>query len=258
MPETFELLMSCMHQTDFSLAQKPDLQGVNVLLVNQCETQTQQMLQCGNARMLKTPTRGLSVSRNLAIENAQGDICLFSDDDECFVDHLAEKILEQYRLYPDADILIFKMIDRPARLGLKEKQLKGLDFLKVGSWQISFRRKSVLESGVRFDPKLGAGSGNGVNEENKFLKDCMKAGLKAIYVPVEIASAVRTTSTWFRSFDAQYFYNRGRTTRYLLGLPTAIFYAFYFLAAKRNKYKKDISLGQAFVSIFRGLFARRL
>lgn len=258
MGETFEVLMSCMHQTDFHLAKALDGQGVSVLLVNQCDTDAQQMTRLGNLRMLNTPTRGLSVSRNLAIENAQADVCLISDDDEWFVDNLQETILEQYRLHPEADILIFKMIDRPARLGLKEKRLKGLDFLKVGSWQISFRRQSVLDCGARFDPKLGAGSGNGVNEENKFLKDCMKAGLTAVYVPVEIASAVRTSSTWFRSFDATYFYNRGRTTRYLLGMPLAIPYAFYFLFAKRNKYKNDISPGKALAAILKGIFAQKI
>ena len=247
-----------MHQKDFELQNLPGLQDVQVLLVNQCDVEKPELLCSGKARMLNTPSRGLSNSRNLAIENAQADVCLFSDDDESFVENLEGKILEQYEKHPDADIIIFKMIDRPARLGLEEKTLKGLDYLKVGSWQISFRRKAVLEKGIRFDPKLGAGSGNGAGEENKFMKECMAAGLKAVFVPVEIGSAVRKDSTWFKGFDQKYFYNRGRSTRYLLGLPLASLYALYFLYAKRHKYGKDISTGKAFIAIFKGLFAPKL
>lgn len=59
----------------------------------------------------------------------------------------------------------------------------------------------MLNSGVFFDEHLGAGTGNGGEEELKFLLDCQNAGLKIYYVPTEIASVAQTESTWFHGFD---------------------------------------------------------
>ena len=247
-----EVLLSCMHEKDFSLIKQSNLQEVNVLMVNQCDAGKEEMIVNGEKhRMLRTHTRGLSVSRNLAIAKSEADICVFADNDEVFVDNLVMKVKQAYEQIVDADIIIFRIFNFHRRLGKVTKRLKKLDLLHVCSLQITFRVSSI-KNNICFDKNLGAGTGNGALEENKFLLDCYKAGLKIYYVPVDIATLRDGESTWFRGFDEEFFFNRGKTTRYIFGAPFALLYGAYYLVRKIPEYKKDVSLWRATKSFIKG------
>jgi hypothetical protein len=105
---------------------------------------------------------------------------------------------------------------------------------------------------------LGAGTGNGAEEELKFLTDCEKAGLRIYYVPEEIASVAQTESTWFAGFDERFFYNRGATTRYILGFALASAYAVYYVARKKSMYESQITPGKALRATFRGILENKI
>lgn len=252
-----EVLLSCMNQEDFSIINRSNLQKVNTVVVNQCDTDREEVLTEGIHRMVKTPTRGLSVSRNIAIEHATADVCLLADDDERFDLNLEEIITKTYSSYPEADVIIFKITNKVKKLGNKARRLKKLDLLRVCSVQISFRLSSV-KGVVSFDPKLGAGSGNGTSEENKFLLDCYKKKLKIQYVPVEIASLLDAESTWYRGHNEEFFFNRGKTTRYIMGVFLATLYALYYLPVKYHEYKGQISVWKAAKCMRKGLFTKNI
>lgn len=251
---TLEVLMSCMNQQDTNLAHKACLTG-NVVIINQCdhvayiETATQN----GIIKMYSVKERGLTKSRNMAIETAQADVCLLCDDDEIFVPGYETAILAAYEETPQADVIIFKMINRPPSFADRTMQLRFPQTMKVSSWQISFRREKLLASGVRFDELLGAGTGNGAEEELKFLLDCERAGLTIYYVPTEIAAVAQEASTWFAGFNETFFENRGATTRYILGPMLATLYAVYYVIRKRSLYRKSITPMHALASTFRGI-----
>lgn len=249
-----EVLMSCMHRQDDKLVYTSRLTG-DVVVVNQCDREGYDEYETprGRVRMFSTTQRGLTKSRNFAISKSQADICLLCDDDELFVPDYAEKITAAYEQLPQADVIIFKMVDRPTAFGDAARPLRWVDCMKVSSWQISFRREKLLSSGVKFDEFLGAGTGNGAEEELKFLLDCRKAGLAIWYVPVEIASVAQTASTWFGGFNEEFFENRGATTRYILGVPLAVLYAVYYVITKRGLYRETISPAKALQAIFRGI-----
>lgn len=223
----------------------------NVLMVNQCHREAD--VTQGPVRMLSTTQRGLTRSRNMAIRNATADICLLCDDDEEFVDDYEQAILSVYAKLPQADVIIFKMKNRPASFDDRIQRLRFPKIMKVSSWQISFRRERLLRSGVFFDEHLGAGTGNGGEEELKFLLDCQRAGLNIYYVPVEIASVAQTESTWFHGFDEKFFENRGATTRYILGPALAGAYGIYYVLRKRGMYAGDIAPQDALKATFRGI-----
>ncbi len=249
-----EVLMSCMHQTDDILVRKSCLTG-NVVMVNQCQEELYQEFRTerGMLRMFSCTERGLTKSRNRAIKESNADICLLCDDDEIFLPDYEPDILQAYRNLPEADIIIFKMTNYPEKFKNKVMRLRFPQTMHVASWQISFRRQRLLESGVRFDELLGAGTGNGAEEELKFLLDSQKAGLKIYYVPTAIASVGQQTSTWFEGFTEQFFENRGATTRYILGRGPAYAYALYYVIRKRNMYCSAISPRKAFLAISRGI-----
>ena len=249
-----EILLSCMHQTDDSVVRNSGITG-NVLVINQCDREDDCSFptQNGTARILSTKDRGLTKSRNLAIETSDADICLLCDDDESFVADYEKRILHAYRTVPEADLIIFKMCNQPTPFRDQIRELRFPWIMSVSSWQISFRRDSLMHTGVRFDELLGAGTGNGAEEELKFLMDCRRAGLRIVYVPTTIASVWQTESTWFDGFTKQFFINRGATTRYILGFFTAFFYGIYYVIKNHAKYRDNMTMFQAMGALLRGM-----
>ncbi len=249
-----EVLISCMHQENAALVHASGIQ-CDAVVVNQCDLEAYLELENprGTVRMFSTTQRGLTRSRNMAVKNARGDVCLLCDDDEEFVPDFDQKILQWYEKLPQADVVIFKMLGREPSFPDKVMELKFPQTMKVSSWQISFRREKLLQSGVRFDELLGAGTGNGAEEELKFLLDCQRAGLRIWYVPLEIASVKQQASTWYDGFNEVFFENRGATTRYILGVPMALVYGVYYVVKKRPKYRENLTMGRAFRALLRGM-----
>lgn len=252
-----EVLVSCMHQENADIAARSRLTG-NVLIVNQCGREETQEFDGGRVKMLSTMQRGLTRSRNMAIGASDADVCLLCDDDETFLDGYEEAILNAYCDLPQADVIIFKMRDRAPSFDDRVQRLRFPKTMRVSSWQISFRRESLNKSGVRFDELLGAGTGNGAEEELKFLLDCQRKGLEIWYVPSEIASVSQEKSTWYDGFTETFFENRGATTRYILGFPLATAYALYYVARKRPLYQETITPGKAFKATMRGVCENRI
>ena len=262
-----EVLISCMNQHDMKIAETTGIQ-TDTLIINQCpqpeilseiksdqKTIGVQNQTHVNIRMLNTNSRGLSKSRNLAIQHAGGDVCLLCDDDEQLVPSYEKIILKAYEALPDADIICFRISNQPSRLKQETQRLTKWTAMRIASWQITFRRDSIIKSGIRFDEDMGAGTGNGGGEEVKFLRDCIKAGLKAYYVPKSIGTVAQTESTWFQGFDRDFFYKRGITNRYMLGLPVSMLYAAYYTLVKRDLYKEYVTPWQSFKYTVDGIIA---
>ena len=248
-----------MNQQDDRLIRSSGIRG-NAVVINQCGREDRRCYrtEAGTVRWLDSATRGLTVSRNLALETSDADICLLCDDDEVFVPDYESKICGAYERVADADVIIFKMVNRKPSFEDRIIRLRFPGTMKVSSWQISFRRQSLIRTGVRFDELLGAGTGNGAEEELKFLTDCQRAGLKIYYVPEKIASVAQTESTWFHGFNETFFYNRGATTRYILGAPLAVAYAAYYVLRKREMYSGHITPRAAWKAIIRGIRENRI
>ena len=246
--------MSCMGQTDTSLVEKSGISG-DVLIINQCDVEAvhQEDKEGQRIRMISTRERGLSRSRNMAIAHSEGDICLLCDDDEVLFRDYEQNILRYYQEIPDADIIAFDLENKQTRLKPEVSRVGRLGCLKLCSCQLTFRRKRILEKEVSFCPYMGSGSGNGCSEENKFLLDCIAAGLRVYYVPVKIARLETQSSEWFFGFDETFFYQRGGATRFMLGLLPSVAYGVYYLIAKRSLYQNTISMKNAAVALARGI-----
>lgn len=230
-----QVLISCMHQKDHSIITKTNIQ-TDVLIVNQCDSNNIEefsfLNKKGNickALFISTTERGLSNSRNLAIENSSGDICLICDDDEILEDDYEDKIIEAFNSYND-DIIAFKFGNPNRKYSNKTYQIGFFLTGKVGSVQIAFRHENIITKGIRFNPKMGSGTGNGAGEENKFLVDCIKCGLKIRYIPVLIGSlTIGNKSNWFSGYNEKYWINRGWQSRMIYGSIWGYIYLWYGL-----------------------------
>lgn len=201
-----EVLLSCMYQADTSLVETSKITS-QVLLINQCDQNTEFASQ--RIRMISTTERGLSNSRNMALKYAVGEICILCDNDEIFEDNYETVICKAFERLPDADIIAFSIENKITKLPDRIQKIGKWKSLRIDSRQIAFRRESILKSGVRFDPLMGAGSGNGAGEENLFLINCLKSGLTIYYVPETVAKLRESESTWFSGYNEMFFYQRG-------------------------------------------------
>ncbi len=168
-----EVLVSCMNENSLELVQHINI-TTDVLIIVQCNRNERQVKALSNQQVktIYTTDRGLSNSRNLAIQHASGDICLLCDDDERFYPDYDKTIISAFQTLTDADIILFDFDGFPCKLKKQIHCLSYFELLHAASIQISFRRESIVASGVTFDPFMEAGSGNGAQEENKFLMDC--------------------------------------------------------------------------------------
>ena len=145
-------------------------------------------------------------------------------------------ICKAFERLPDADIIAFSIENKITKLPDRIQKIGKWKSLRIDSRQIAFRRESILKSGVRFDPLMGAGSGNGAGEENLFLINCLKSGLTIYYVPETVAKLRESESTWFSGYNEMFFYQRGGATRYMLGFGMAFLYGIYYVFCKRALY----------------------
>lgn len=256
-----------MHQHDHSIIEKSNVQ-TDVVVVNQCDLDSISEFDFTNkygnkchAKFINTTERGLSRSRNLAIQNAWGDICLICDDDELLDDDYSKKILSSYDSHPDKHVIIFQIERKDKQTPKKYPQNEGAvglkQILQTSSVQITFRRNKILENHISFDVKLGSGTGNGAGEENKFLIDSKKAKLFIYYVPINIGTVLMGNSSWFKGYDAEYMRNRGWVSRRILGSCVGFAYIIFFVIRHRNLYSNNLSIASAFKNMFVGYLEKR-
>lgn len=239
-----QTLVSTMHQTDYSLLQEMNIQS-DVVVVNQCDMDNIKEFQINNLRIkwINSSERGLSRSRNMAIDNASEDIGLLSDDDLEYLDGYEELIIDQFNKYPEADIVTFQVEGIEA--SFKEyhpspRKLNYLTSMKVASVEIAFRFDSLKKAGIQFNKLFGAGSKYFMGEENIFLFNCLKNNLNITYVPVKIANLHVTESTWFKGYNKEYFISKGAA---FTGMSRALSLLFIiqFSIRKYNLYKGDLT-----------------
>lgn len=263
---TLEVLLSCMHQQDATIAKQVNLQS-DAVIVNQCDTENTTEITFDNIagdsckiKFISTKERGLSKSRNMAIRNSHADLCLIADEDECLDTNYCHSIMKAFQDHQEADIIAFDFTveGKPQKnYGKEVKKIGYLSALRISSIQIAFRRQSIIDKGICFDEEMGAGTGHGAGEENKFLYDCLRNGLKIIYVPIHIVSLhERTTSTWFTGYNVEFYRQKGWATERYMGKFYATIFAFYTAIRKYSLYKKNCSFPAALKAMLTGIYCK--
>lgn len=245
-----------MYQKDYGIIDKSNI-NCGAVIINQCENDSKRLLG-KDILWINSHERGLSKSRNLAIESTSADICLLADEDEYFVDNCENIITGAFSEIKDADIIAFDLHNYPSKLKSKVYKLWKYETLRVVSCQIAFRREKIVQYGLKFDARLGSGSGNGAGEENKFLLECYNKGLKIYHYPAYIATLKESQSTWFQGYNEKFFYQRGMVTRYYLGFFVSSFYALYYVWVKRKFYGDFLSKKRALIATFKGIWDNKL
>lgn len=260
------VLISCMHQENCDIIKRTNIQ-TDVVVVNQCDIENVNEFNFKNrngknchAIFISTKERGLSKSRNKCLINAdKASICLICDDDEVLVDNYEDIIIEAYKQHPYSIVNTFSLVrndcnrkysEKPEKIGIKQ-------CLKTSSHQITFNRNLVQKYGIKFDEKMGSGTGNGGGEENKFMFSCYKTSLSMYYSPSIIGTVVAGKSQWFTGYDEKWIYNWGWSMRRALGSSLGLCYIFYFILTHKKSYGKYMNMPTAFSTALKGFFEKR-
>ncbi len=167
-------------------------------------------------RIVKSATAGLSCNRNLSINNASAPICLISDDDIDYKEEALLLIISKFAENPDIDIATFQYSGADSKyypsysFNLK-KPAKGY---YATSFEIAFRLKSVLKTGIRFNERFGIGAEFPAGEEDLWIFDLLKSGLNGVYFPEIIAVHAGETTGTRRALDPDIIRTKGAVFRH--------------------------------------------
>src|SRR5690606_37537007 len=161
-----EILVSTMDRNSLDflkmMFENNELSECQVLVINQTSESTLLHSDYPNIRTINSFEKGLSKSRNLAIENAIGDIVLIADDDVVFVTDLYNKVCNAFKTKPYATLISFMAKDLEGKLYRNYPQ-KSCEHTygtikDVISLEIAFDLKKIRELEVNFDEKFGLGA----------------------------------------------------------------------------------------------------
>lgn len=250
-----EILLSTMNlNTTDELYEKLNKMNINsnCLIINQVKNKSSINFENENIRMLTYNEKGLSKSRNRAIDNSKNEICIIADDDIRYVDNYETIVSNVYKKHKDYDIIAFYVENAKPKDALIEGNVDFLHTFKLCSVQLTFNTRKVKENNIRFDERFGTGSGiYNAGEENIFLIDCLKRKMKIYYIPIKIGTLINNDSTWFKGYNEEYFYSKGAFF-YRISKIGYIVLILQFAIRKYKIYSKEITMKTAIKSMFNG------
>jgi len=146
-----------------------------------------------NVRVINTPEKGLSKSRNLGLEQAKGKLCLLTDDDVVYEKDFLDTVVKGFSLHKNAAAIKFRAKGLDGSYFKKysnnpKSRLTDLDLLAIMSIELVYNIPLIKNHGKRFNTHFGLGTDFPLGEEQLFLKELKETGLSVAYYPEPIVS----------------------------------------------------------------------
>ena len=188
--------------------------------------------------------KGVGVSRNAALLEAESELIQFADDDIVYDEGYAGRIVQEFDAHPEADILLFNVKQQKGRETYHNTDYARVSWYNYGrypAYAICARREKLINSGVRYSLLFGGGAPHMNGEDSLFLHDCLKAGLRIYRTDVLIGEELSGESTWFKGYTDKFFFDRGVLYHFLYG-RAAFLWGFRFLFKNRNEMCREMGL----------------
>lgn len=135
---------------------------------------------------------GLSKSRNTGLDSCRTKYAVIADDDVRYFKDSFETILNKME-NGNYDVLLFKIKTNPEEPEYKNYPRSDYTLNNgfkhwFSSIEIVIRTEAINKYNLRFDEKFGLGTKLKKGEEEVFISDCMKAGLRCGYINEYIVS----------------------------------------------------------------------
>lgn len=208
-------------------------------------------------RVVLTPTRGLSINRNHALDIATSPYVLIADDDLDFDADGLTAVIAAFDADPELAVATFRHNGEHSKVYPPDGHDLSRRFrnYSVVSFEIALRREAINAAGIRFSPLMGIGATFATQgEEEVFVLSAMRAGLRGRFFDVTIATHYGPT-TGYRNFGPGAMHARGIFAAKLYGTPGAIIHA--PVIAWRHRHRT--SMLRALYQILAGIrYARRV
>ncbi len=244
-----QVLVAAVERQVNTLAEEMALE-TEAIIVNQCDhVEYQEYLHRGRLiRCFSLAERGVGLNRNTALMRAEGEFCLFSDDDIVFDPGYEDKVCSAFEQNPDADVITFNFRVDPSRATYHNESLRRIRWYSYGrypTYAVAARTEALRRANVSFSLLFGGGARYSNGEDSLFLHDCLKKGLHLYAHTAELGQEIFRKSTWFQGYTPKFFTDRGVLYHFLYGKMAGPM-SLRFLCAHREELLKEISLDEAY------------
>lgn len=251
-----QVLVAAVNENVNTLAEKMHLE-TEAVIVNQCDRfdYCEYLHKEKKIRCYSMAERGVGLNRNTALMRADGDICLFSDEDIVFDAGYKEKIISAFLENPDADLITFNFRVDPSRTtyyNREKKRIRWYNYGRYPTYAAAARVESLRRANVSFSLLFGGGAKYSNGEDSLFFHDCLKKGLHLYADTAELGEEVYRESTWFKGYNDKFFTDRGVLYHHLYGKAAKLF-SLRFLLAHKKEMLKEISLKAAYGLMKQGI-----
>lgn len=257
MKRNLEVLMSSLEKDPMDLISHINLE-CDAVIVNQGNNENKYAFETADGyrvNVIESRGRGVGKSRNMALEEADSEIVLFSDDDIVYSEGYAGRVLKAFDSEPGADIIMFNVDVREERRTYFNNRRKNVYKWNVGrypAYAAAARLDRIRKANVRFSLLFGGGAEYSCGEDSLFFMDCLKAGLKIKAFPDVIGQELARESTWFHGYNDKFFIDRGVLFYFLYGWLAPL-WGIRFVMAKKKLYGSSVSPRDAYALIRRGI-----
>ncbi len=251
-----QVLVAAVDQEVNQLAERMNLQ-TEAVIVNQCDHFAYQEYshRGRKIRCFAMAERGVGLNRNTALMHADGELCLFSDEDIVFYPEYEKMVCSAFEQNGDADVITFNFKVDPRRAtyyNRKQGRIRWYNYGRYPTYAVAARTESLRRANVCFSLLFGGGARYSNGEDSLFLHDCLKKGLHLYRATAELGEEVYRESTWFQGYNRKFFTDRGVLYHHLYGGLAKLF-SLRFLYAHKGELLKEMSLKEAYGMMKQGI-----
>lgn len=206
-----------------------------------------------DVKVCKVNSRGICRNRNNAVRCATAPLCLMSDDDVCYKEEELKSLIYAFEQYPDADIITVRHHSDNYPKAYPDSSFDLVNAPKgyyVSCIEIAFRL-SAVKGVVKFNENISIGTPVlRCGEEDVFIHDAKKAGLKARFVPIVVGTHNHPTTAGRDAEEPYFWMTKGAVFSYIhrfTWLPRIV------VNAWRASRKSEKSFGFFFMNALRGV-----
>lgn len=235
---------------------KNELKKMNITskctVINQCDKNGFEKY--NNFTIYSYNERGAANSRNRGLENVVEDIILMCDDDVVYKKNYDKIVLKEFKNNPKADMIIFNFEspNRKKRIIKKRKRLHIYNSLNYATCNIAFRRKSISNKNIRFNPTFGPNGtyGKAGGDDTMFIVDFLRNKLKIYSCPEYLGIVHHEKSTWFKEYNEKFFFDKGALFTAIIPKLRHMMILQYLL--RHKEVRKNLGFYKSYKSMIKG------
>ncbi|GEP52316.1 hypothetical protein FNO01nite_29880 [Flavobacterium noncentrifugens] len=193
--QDLEILISTTNRNtlDFLIPMFPfgHFSEFSILIINQTSKDKIMVSDFPSVRIINSFEKGLSKSRNIAIQNASKKIGLFADDDVIYAKDFDKQIIDAFNAF-DSSVITFNHqrigLDHPQNAATMHYSHNFKSIWNVCSIEIAVKTEDIKNAKISFNEQFGLGSYFETAEELLFMRTVLQHKIKAGYFPVVVVS----------------------------------------------------------------------